>query len=217
MASSYLTARRTQRTRRIRWLAITLASLIGLIGYYGPWVPHKAAGLIVIGLDIAEYVKFIPEVASGRIALRREIFYLPLFAVSMGASLFASRRVLPLWSRWLMAVLAVPLALAMLPPAWNPTILLQPEFRLQTLAIAFCLMLVPGAMLLRGVPDRPILIVIALLSLAAAIAPAWGYVQVYAAIEALYRQPLALGWGFWVGTGGFLAAALIAIAEAIRG
>jgi len=217
MASRYLTAHRTQRTRRIRWLAITLVGLIGLIGYYGPWVPHKAAGLIVIGLDLAEYVKFIPEVASGRIALRREIFYLPLFAASVGASLFASRRVLPLWSRWLIAVFAIPLALAMLPPAWNPAILLLPEFRLQNVAIAFCLMLVPGAMLLRGVPDRPILIVIALLSLAAAIAPAWGYVQVHAAIEALYRQPLALGWGFWVGAGGFLAAAFIAIAEAIRG
>jgi len=217
MASRYLIARRTLRTRRIRWLAITLAGLIGLIGYYGPWVPHKAAGLIVIGLDLAEYVKFIPEVASGRIALRREIFYLPLFTASLGASLLASRRVLPLWSRWLIAVLAIPLALAMLPPAWNPDILLQPEFRLQTLAIASCLMFVPGAMLLRGVPDRPILVVIAILSLTAAIAPAWGYVQVHAAIETLYRQPLALGWGFLVGAGGFLAAGFISIAEAIRG
>ena len=87
MASRYLTARRTQRTRRIRWLAITLAGLIGLIGYYGPWVPHKAAGLVVIGLDLAEYVKFIPEVASGKITFRREIFYLPLFAASVGGQL----------------------------------------------------------------------------------------------------------------------------------
>jgi len=217
MASRYLTARRTQHTRRIRWLAIFLAGLIGLIGYYGPWVPHKAAGLVVIGLDLAEYVKFIPEFASGEIAFRREIFYLPLLAASVAASLLASRRVLPTWSRWLIAILAIPLALAMLPPAWNPAILLLPEFRLQTVAIAFCLMLVPGAMLLRGVSDRPILVVIALLSLMAAIAPTWGFVQVHAAIEALYRQPLALGWGFWAGAGGFLAATFISIAEAIRG
>jgi hypothetical protein len=217
MASRYLIARRTLRTHRIRWLAIFLASMMGLIGYYGPWVPHKAAGLVVIGLDLAEYVKFIPEVASGGIVLHREIFYLPLFAASVGASLFASRRVLPLWSRWLIALLAIPLALAMLPPAWNPAILLQPEFLLQTLAIAFCLALAPGAILLRGVPDRPILVVIGLLSLAAVVAPAWGFVQVHAAIETLYRQPLALGWGFWAGAGGFLAAALISIAEAIRG
>ncbi len=144
MASRYLTARQTQRTRRIRWLAITLAGLIGLIGYYGPWVPHKVAGLVVIGLDLAEYVKFIPEFASGKITFRREIFYLPLFAASLGASLLASRRVLPTWSRWLIAVLAIPLALAILPPAWSPGILLQAEFRLQTLAIVFCLLLVLG-------------------------------------------------------------------------
>ena len=201
MASPYLIARRTLHTRRIRWLAISLAGLIGLIGYYGPWVPHKAAGLVVIGLDFAEYVKFIPEVASGRIALRREIFYLPLFAASVGASLLASRRALPLWSRWLIAGLAIPLALAMLPPAWNPSILLQAEFRLQAGAIAFCLILVPGAVLLRGMPDRPILVVIGLVSLTAAITPAWGYIQVHAAIETLYRQPLALGWGLWGGRG----------------
>ncbi|MCU0500801.1 MAG: hypothetical protein MUC51_03375 [Anaerolineae bacterium] len=217
MASRYLTTRRSVRTRRIRWLAIFLGGLIGLIGYYGPWVPHKAAGLVVIGLDLAEYVKFIPEFASGKIAFRREVFYLPSFAASVGASLLASRRVLPTWSRWLIAFLAIPLALAMLPPAWNPAILLLPEFRLQTAAIACCLMLVPGAMLLRGAPDRPVLIAIAMLSLAAAIAPAWGFVQVHTAIEALYRQPLALGWGFWVGTGGFLTTAFISIAEAMRG
>lgn len=217
MVPRYLTTRRTLRTRRIRWLAIFLAGLVGLLGYYGPWVPHRAAGLVVIGLDLAEYVKFIPEFASGKIAFRREVFYLPLFAASVGASLLASRRVLPTWSRWLIAFLAIPLALAMLPPAWNPGILLQAEFRLQSLAIVFCLLLVPGARLLRGVPDRPILVVIALMSLTAAIAPAWGFVQVHAAIEALYRQPLALGWGFWVGMGGFLTAAFISIAEAIRG
>ncbi len=217
MVPRYLTTRRTLRTRRIRWLAIFLAGLVGLLGYYGPWVPHRAAGLVVIGLDLAEYVKFIPEFASGKIAFRREVFYLPLFAASVGASLLASRRVLPTWSRWLIAFLAIPLALAMLPPAWNPGILLQAEFRLQSLAIVFCLLLVPGALLLRGVPDRPILVVIALMSLTAAIAPAWGFVQVHAAIEALYRQPLALGWGFWVGMGGFLTAAFISIAEAIRG
>jgi hypothetical protein len=217
MTSPHLNARRTRRTRRIRWLAIFLAGLIGLIGYYGPWVPHKAAGLIVIGLDLAEYVKFIPEVASGRITLHREIFYLPLFATSVGASLLASRRVLPGWSRWLLACIAIPLALAMLPPAWSPAVLLLPEFRLQVLAIALCLMLAPGAILLRGLPDRPILIAIGLLSLAAAVAPAWGFVQVHAAVETLYRQPLGLGWGFWLGAGGFLASAFISIAEAMRG
>jgi hypothetical protein len=217
MDSRYLATRRKLRTDRIRWLAIILAIVVGLIGYYGPWVPHKAAGLIVIGLDLAEYVKFIPDVISGRIVLSREVFYLPLFASSVAASLLASRRALPLWNRWLLALIAIPLALAMLPPAWSPSILLQPEFHLQTVAIAFCLLLVPGALLSRHAPDRLILVIIGLLSLAAAVAPAWGFVQVRSAIEALYRQPLTLGWGFWIGTIGFLATALVSIAESFRG
>jgi hypothetical protein len=217
MPSRYLTARRTGRSRRIRWLVIMLAGLIGLIGYYGPWLPHKAAGLVVIGLDLAEYVKFIPEVASGMIALPRELFYLPLVAASIACSLFASRRALPVWSRWLAALAAIPLALALLPPAWSPGLLLQPEFRLQTIAMALCLLLVAGAPLLRELPDRPLLVAIGLLSLAAAIAPVWGFLQVHAAIEALYRQPLPLGWGLWVGAVGFFATALVSIAEALSG
>ena len=155
---------------------------------------------------------------QARLALRREIFYLPLFTASVGASLFASRRVLPLVEPLADRRPCHPVGVGDASPRLeprNPAITGIPACRL--LAIAFCLMLVPGAMLLRGVPDDPILVVIALLSLTAAIAPAWGYVQVHAAIETLYRQPLALGWGFWLGTGGFLAAAFISIAEAIRG
>ena len=51
--------------------------------------------------------------------MRREFFYLPLFAGSLIASLLASRRTLPRWLRVLLGLGAIPLALAMLPPAWT--------------------------------------------------------------------------------------------------
>ena len=47
---------------------------------------------MITGLDLAEYVKFLPQVASGEIAVRREIFYFPLLAASLSASLLANRR-----------------------------------------------------------------------------------------------------------------------------
>jgi hypothetical protein len=197
------------------WLPLIAAGLVGLAGYFGPWVAHRASGLIVSGLDLGEYVKFIPQVLTGQIAVRRELFYLPLFAGSLMASLMASRRTLPRWLRVLLGLAAIPLALAMLPPAWSPVTLRLPEFRLQMAALLFCLLMVPAVIVTRFLPDRLVLVLIAALAVPAAILPAWGFLEVRPAIAGLYHQPLRLGWGFWAELIGFLFAAFWAIAAAL--
>jgi len=210
---------RTHRIRRpgARWLPLILAGLVGLAGYFGPWVPHRAVGLVITGLDLAEYVKFLPQVASGEIALRRETFYIPLFAGSLSAALLASRRELRSWVRFTLALGAIPLALAMLPPAWSPAGLRLPEFRLQVIAIAICLGALPTALLLaRFLPNAVILALAALLALAAAILPAQDFLRVRPAILDLYRASPPLGWGFWACIAGNLTLTLIAVAETIR-
>ncbi len=199
-----------------RWYLLIPAIVAGLAGYYGPWVPHRAAGLVIIGLDLAEYVKFLPEVRSGQIVFPRELFYLPLLAASLAAALLASRRTLRPWLRVLCAVAAVPLALAVLPPAWGPQTVAQSEFRLQIIAIAVCLACVPGIVLTRLLPNRPVLALLATLCLAAAVLPTWAFLQVRAPIATLYSHPLPLGWGFWLCLAGFLAAAVVATSEALR-
>lgn len=207
-------SRRTtpHRIRRV-WLPIMAGAGLGLAGYFGPWVAHRAAGLAITGLDLGEYVKFIPQVISGQIAIRREIFYWPLCAGSLIASLLASRRALPGWLRLLLALGAVPLALAMLPPAWGPAVLVLPEFRLQCIALLLCLVMAPAIAVTRFFPDRLILGLIALLAIPAAVLPAWSFLQVKPAIETLYRQPLRPGWGFWAGVSGFLFVSFWAIAQ----
>lgn len=197
------------------WLPLIAAGLVGLAGYFGPWVSHRAIGLTVSGLDLGEYVKFIPRVLSGQIAVRREIFYLPLFAGSLMASLLASRRTLPRWLRVLLGLGAIPLALAMLPPAWSPVTLRLPEFRVQTAALFFCLLMAPAVIATRYLPDRLVLLLMATLALPAAILPAWGFLQIRPALVELYRQPLRPGWGFWVALLGFLFIAFWAVAQAI--
>lgn len=123
-----------------RWL-LPVAGLLILAGYFGPWVPHAVAGLVVLGLDLGEYVKFLPTVRSGEVTLWRESFYLPLIAVSLAFSSAAFR---PLWRySWLVRIMllgvATVAALNLLPPAWSPAVLRTPEFRQQVLALVVCL------------------------------------------------------------------------------
>ena len=40
--------------------------LATLLGYFLPWIEHPAAGLVVLGLDLAELVKFLYPVSAGR-------------------------------------------------------------------------------------------------------------------------------------------------------
>jgi hypothetical protein len=197
------------------WLPLIAGGLIGLAGYFGSWVAHRASGLIVTGLDLGEYVKFIPQVISGQLPMQREGFYLPLFAASLMASLLASRRALPRWLRILLGLAAIPLALAMLPPAWSPAVLRLPEFRPQTAAMLLCLLMAPAVIVTRHLPDRLVLLMIAALAIPAAVLPAWGFLQVRPAVAELYRQPLRPGWGFWAELLGFLFVAFWAIAATL--
>lgn len=181
-------------------LLLPLAALLTLIGYFGPWVPHRAAGLVVTGLDVGELVKFLYPVQQGDIALWREGFYLPLVAVSVGLGLFAWRREMgyPLAVRLGMLAAALVAALNLLPPAWTPGLLLTPEFRLQTGAMACCLGLALVTPLAGLLPVRLSALVVLVLALAALYFPLAQFQWILPALADLYRQPLSPGWGYWV-------------------
>lgn len=190
----------------------------GLAGYFGPWAPHCAAGLVVTGLDLAEYVKFVPQVISGAIPIWREIFYLPLVSGSLIASLFAARAGLPRWLRTLLVAAALPLALALLPPAWDPHKLRLPEFRTQVVALIGCLTFLPLAQVgLRRAPRALTLALAAVLALPAAIAPGAEFLRLRPALAEIYGNLQPLGWGFWANTLGLTAFAVVAVATALRG
>lgn len=196
-----------------RWIMLTAVGVLGMAGYLGPWIPHRSAGLVITGLDLGEYVKFLPQVLAGQIPVQREAFYAPLAAASLIASLLSSRRKMGRL-RWLLLLAAISLALAQLPPAWSPNTLQMPEFRMQMAAIALCLVVIPLVALIQHLPDQLIMAGIALLALVAALWPAWSFLQVRPAIAAVYNEALPLGWGFWACTIGyagltFLSTALI--------
>jgi len=95
-----------------------LGILLALVGYWGPWVDHQTAALVLSGLDMSEYVKFLPEVREGSVRVFRELFYLPPLAAALCLALLVGR----LWPRYPLAVrvimlsLAVGLCIVVLPP-----------------------------------------------------------------------------------------------------
>ncbi len=199
-----------------RWLIwlIPLGGLITLAGYFGPWINHPAAGLVVTGLDLPEYMKFLPSVRNGTLSLWRQGFYLPLVTVSLAWSLCAFRRELGYgWIvRALLLVGAAIAALNLLPPAWTPALLRTPEFRGQTLIMLGCLgvaLVSPFAALL---PRQVTGLALGLLAAWSMWTPLRGFLTLLPDISHIYSAPQQPAWGPYVmliGLGGLLAAAVL--------
>ena len=189
----------------VRFLLPT-GGILTLIGYFGPWVAHPVAGLVITGLDLGEYVKFLASVRGGEVTIWREGFYLPLLTVSLAFSLYAFDA--KTHYGWLMRAallgIAIVSALNMLPPAWSPPVLRQPEFRLQVIAIGICLGLMLTSPFLALVPHVMRGALVLLLIVAAIWWPIRDFWRVLPAISQVYHQPLVPGWGMYVMIAGLM-------------
>jgi hypothetical protein len=181
------------------WL-LPIGLVMALAGYFGPWVDHPVAGLVITGLDLGEYVKFLPVVREGTVTIWRAGLYAPLVAIS-AAALFAAYRVdlgYPWWMRVPLLALAAVAAFNLVPPAWTPTRLLEPEFRLQTATLLLLLCGLAFAPFLALLPRVFVTALVTLLAITALVAPTHAFFQVLPAIQGLYNQPLTAAWGMWL-------------------
>jgi len=197
-----------------RWVLLGGLLLAAIGASFAPWVSRPPAALVLTAPDLAEFVKFLPEVRNGSLGVHRLFFLLPLFVATFSLPLIlASRRLAyPRWVRWPVLILVIPLALTLLPPIWSPTVLLSPEFRLQTAACLLCLGLVGVSRWLRDIPIRPLLVFLSLVSLAAPALAFWQFSTAREAIARAYASPIVPGWGMWltlVGFGLFILSALL--------
>jgi hypothetical protein len=202
-------------TKALRRVLIPLAGIVTLAGYFGPWVDHPVAGLVITGLDLGEYVKFLPSVRSGEVIVWRAGFYLPLVAVSLSQSLGAWRPCLgyPLPVRVGMLAVAVIAALNLLPPAWTPARMMTPEFYEQGGALVLCLAAVTLSPILALLPRFVLAFLLALLCGLAVWFPLRDFGRVLPWIAELYGQDLQPGWGMAVAAVGLvlLAAASLSL------
>lgn len=195
-------------------IVLVLGLALAIVGYFGPWVDHKSAALVLTGQDMGEFVKFLPEVRAETVPMIREFFYLPPFAAALGLILLiASKRLArPLVVRVVMLLAVLGLAWAMLPPVWTPQLLVTAEFRKQTVAIAFCLLLLIIHPVLRHLPPRrcPELVegltavTMMVLALLGAVPPLWQFFAIREAVNRAYGWPVQVGWGLWGMVLGFL-------------
>jgi hypothetical protein len=155
---------------------------------------------------MGEFVKFLPGALEGTLAVHRQLFYLPPVAISTSiALLVGSERLHYPWIvRALALAISVPISLQLLPPAWSPSSLMTPEFRLQMMALAACWLLLAGFWLLARLPSWLIGSLSAVLSLTAFALPLWQYLVVKPATNEVYGRPPAVGWGLPVCLAGLL-------------
>jgi hypothetical protein len=180
-------------------LLLPLGWALAAAGTYGPWIAHATAALTLTGIDMAEFVKFIPVVQSGELPVVRQLFYLPPLAVVLGIALLVHVRRLgyPLALRLAALALAVPVSLQLLPPAWSPASLMTAEFRLQVVALGACWFALAGSWLLARLPAGLLAATSTLLALIAAGAATWQLLLVKPEIDRLYGSVPPVGWGFY--------------------
>jgi hypothetical protein len=207
-------AQRLGITHSLLLLGWALASL----GYWGPWIAHPTAALTLSGVDMAEFVKFLPGVLEGSLHITRQMFYSPAFAVVASiALLLGSRRLGFPWTlRLPVLALAIPVSLQLLPPAWSPTSLVAAEFRFQTITLGACWMLLAGFCLLGRLPPTLAGSLASALTLAAGALSIWGLWITKPAIDTVYGIAPSVGWGFFLCMSGLAIAAGTGLALALQ-
>ena len=203
----------------IKRIVLILGLALAIAGYFGPWVDHRTAALVLTGQDMGEFVKFLPEVRAGTAPMIREFFYLPPFAAALCLILLMASKQLayPLAVRAVMLLAILALAWAMLPPVWTPQLLVTPEFRKQTGAIAFCLLLLIIHPALRRLSSRRMAVTMIVLALLGTVPPLWQFFAIREAVNRAYGWPVQVGWGLWVTVLGFLIIVIVEAAHLRKG
>jgi hypothetical protein len=168
---------------------------------------------------MGEFVKFLPGALDRTLSVIRQLFYLPPLALVVTVALLVGARRLRLgWPlRGLLLLLAVPVSLQLLPPAWSPASLMTPEFRLQTIALGVCWLFLAGYWLLARIPLRLGGALSAGLALAGTLLPAWQMLVVKPAVNKVYGSPPSLGWGFFLCMAGLAVLVASGVILALRG
>ena len=188
-----------------RWLRLAwLGLVIGVVGYLTVWLPLAPNALRLIGLEMGEWIKFLPQVQAGETP-SRNLFYLP--PITMGTAImlltvrWPGRRV----NSWLARGLGLLVAMLAFPSVEAIRFESATEWRLRLGLVAGValvgLLMVWAARLPRPVPYTLLIIV----ALVGAILPTWAYWAIRPVIAFWVKLPVGIGPGVWLNLAGHLS------------
>lgn len=194
---------------------IILAFAIILAGYFLKWLPHPTAGLSFIGIDIGEWVKFLPEVRAGELGITRNAFYLPPITLSLmmvGWSLqWPARR----WQNWAFNILALLISMLSLPSieavVGEPT----SEWLARILLVSLVVLAVAASYFSKFFSRKVLTKVqwfsFLALGLIGAIFPTVTYLMIREPVSNLLRESIGIGPGVWLNAVGHLLLVAISL------
>jgi hypothetical protein len=172
------------------WVGFTLI----LAGYLMVWLPQPVVGLSLIGLEMGEWVKFLPEVQAGLLP-DRNLFYLPPVLLGLMMALWTAGWPNGRWQSWAVRGVAVLVSLLAFPAV--EAVRFEPA--VQWLLRIGLVGLVGVTAVLSGVMDRlpqrirPLLLLV--LAVAGLVLPSWAYLAVRPVIAELFRTDVGIGPG----------------------
>ncbi len=190
------------------WLFVALTLV--LLGFFMVWLPHEAAGLSYIGLEMGEQAKFLPQVRSGEITPGRSLFYVPPVVAGAVLILVSSHWPNRRWQTWVARLVGVGLSLLAF-PAIEALGTEAEEWLWRMLMIGAVLVLALASPYLGQIDNRVRWLVIGLLALIGVVLPGWVFLEVRAAFSNVYGQQLEIGAGFWLNLVGQLLLVVLSL------
>lgn len=183
-----------------------------LLGYWLIWLPGPVAGLQLIGLEMGEWVKFLPEVRAGQISASRNLFYVPPLLLGLLMA-FSTAHWPNRWQTWLVRLLAVAVAWLAFPSLDAIRFEPRSEWLLRLVMIGVVMAVAVGSHWLRRRFAAALPIILTSLALAGALLPTWAYLAMRPAIMNALARPVGFGPGLWLNGIGFMIAAAIFLSQ----
>ncbi len=186
-----------------------------LLAYFLVWLPQPVVGLSFIGLEMGEWIKFIPGVQAGNVSADRNLFYLPPITLGLMLLLWSSNWPNRRWKTWVMRGMAILIALLAFPAI--ESLLDEPSdqwfLRLIWVSVVVLLALIlpvskwlPGKLIWTGSWS-----LIAILALIGLVLPSWVYIAVRPFAADIIGAAVGFGPGFWLNGLGHLFILVAAI------